>query len=423
MKKYWNKEIFGWALYDWANSAFATTIMAGFFPVFFKSYWSQGVEITTSTARLGIANSLAGVVIALLAPLLGTIADIGQAKKRFLAFFTLIGAGSTFLLFFVPMGNWQQAAFWYLAASAGFSGALIFYDALIKSVTTSDKMDSVSSLGYSLGYLGGGILFALNIVMTQKPELFGLKDAAEAVRYSFISVAVWWVVFALPLFLWVKEKQQQKNKSSTLLLIKKSIKQLYVTFQEIRQIRQLFIFLIAYWLYIDGVDTIIRMAVDYGMSLGLDSSALIKALLITQFIGFPSALLFGWLGNKIGTKNGIFISLLVYLTVTIWAAFMQTETEFYLVAGVIGLVQGGIQALSRSLYARMIPAEKAAEYFGFYNMLGKFATVIGPALMGMAGLIAIVCGVNAATAPRFGIVSVALLFISGGLILRKVKAE
>lgn len=423
MKKYWTKEIFGWALYDWANSAFATTIMAGFFPVFFKSYWSQGVEITTSTARLGIANSLAGVVIALLAPFLGTIADIGQAKKRFLAFFTLIGAGSTFLLFFVPMGGWQQAAFWYLAASAGFSGALIFYDALIKSVTTADKMDSVSSLGYSLGYLGGGVLFAFNILMTQKPELFGLKDAAEAVRYSFISVAVWWLIFALPLFFWVKEKQQTKAKDSILLVIKNSFKQLHTTFREIRQIRQLFIFLIAYWLYIDGVDTIIRMAVDYGMSLGLDSSALIKALLITQFVGFPAALLFGWLGNKIGTKNGIFISLSVYLAVTLWAAFMRTETEFYLIAAVIGLVQGGIQALSRSLYARMIPAEKAAEYFGFYNMLGKFATVIGPALMGMAGLIAITCGVDASTAPRFGIVSVALLFISGGLILRKVKAE
>jgi len=423
MKKYWTKEIFGWALYDWANSAFATTIMAGFFPVFFKSYWSQGVEITTSTARLGIANSLAGVVIALLAPFLGTIADIGQAKKRFLAFFTMIGAGSTFLLFFVPMGDWQQAAFWYLAASAGFSGALIFYDALIKSVTTADKMDSVSSLGYSLGYLGGGVLFAFNILMTQKPDLFGLKDAAEAVRYSFISVAVWWLVFALPLFFWVKEKRQTKASNSILLVIKNSFKQLHTTFQEIRQIRQLFIFLFAYWLYIDGVDTIIRMAVDYGMSLGLDSSALIKALLITQFVGFPAALLFGWLGNKIGTKNGIFISLSVYLTVTLWAAFMRTETEFYLIAAVIGLVQGGIQALSRSLYARMIPAEKAAEYFGFYNMLGKFATVIGPALMGMAGLIAITCGVDAGTAPRFGIVSVALLFISGGLILRKVKAE
>lgn len=423
MKKHFSKEVISWALYDWANSAFATTIMAGFFPVFFKMYWSQGAEVTLSTARLGLANSLAGIVIAIVAPFLGAVADIGNTKKKFLAFFSVLGAVCTFFLFFVPLGDWQQAVFWYLAASSGFSGALIFYDALIKSVAVDENMDGVSSLGYSLGYLGGGLLFAFNIFMLTKPELFGLADASEAVRYSFISVAVWWLIFALPLFLWVKEKKQKIEQIPVLLLLKKSFSQLIITFKEIRQVKHIFLFLVAYWLYIDGVDTIIRMAVDYGMSLKMDSKALMTALLITQFIGFPAALIFGWLGNKIGTRQGIFIALIVYLAITTWAAFMRTEFEFYLVAATVGLVQGGIQALSRSYFARMIPAEKAAEYFGFYNMLGKFATVIGPSLMGLTGLMAVALGANRAVAPRFGIISVALLFLSGGIILRKVKVD
>jgi len=403
-----DKKILSWALYDWANSAFATTVMAGFFPVFFKQYWNAGVEVTTSTFRLGLANSVASLVVVVLAPVLGAIGDRGSARKKFLLFFASLGVVMTASLCFVAQGGWQLAVLVYVLGIIGFSGGNVFYDSLLIAVAPQGKEDMVSAMGFALGYLGGGLLFAFNVIMTLKPVWFGLSDASAAVRIAFLSVAIWWAVFSLPLLFWVREPPPAKRISGW-SMVTGGFQQLRATFAEIRRLRVVFLFLIGYWLYIDGVDTIVRMAVDYGMSLGFAANSLIVALLITQFVGFPAAILFGKLGEKLGTKTSILLGLAVYVGVTVWARFMGSTGEFYILAVAIGLVQGGVQALSRAFYSRLIPASRAAEFFGFYNMLGKFAAVIGPILMGLVGVLT--------GNPRHSILAIVTLFVGGGVIL------
>jgi UMF1 family MFS transporter len=414
MPDYDKKKVISWALYDWANSAFATTVMAGFFPIFFKQYWSAGSTAVESTFRLGAANSIASLIIVAAAPILGAIADRGSAKKRFLLFFAIMGILMTGALFVVKEGNWLLASALYVCGLIGFSGANVFYDSLLVFVVRQKKIDFVSALGFALGYLGGGLLFAFNVFMTQKPELFGFSGPAEAIRISFISVAVWWAVFSIPIMIFVEEPAE-KSEPFRLKTIENGFKQLLHTFDEIRKLRLVFIFLLGYWLYIDGVDTIVRMAVDYGLAIGFKAEGLVLALLITQFVGFPSAIAFGKIGEKFGPKTGIFIGIGVYILITFWAYFMSREIEFYLLAVGIGLVQGGVQSLSRSLYARIIPKNKSAEFFGFYNMLGKFAAVIGPILMGWVGV--------ASGNSRVGILSLIVLFVAGIFFLSRVNVE
>ncbi|MGB1581100.1 MAG: MFS transporter [Nevskiales bacterium] len=402
------RSVISWALYDWGNSAFATTIMAGFFPVFFKQYWDAGSDAATSTLHLGTANSIASLVIVLLAPVLGAVADAGGVRKRFLAFFLVLGVLASGGLYWVGQGEWWMALVLLVLGTIGFAGGNIFYDSLLVNVSTHANSDRISALGFSLGYLGGGLLFAINVAMTLKPELFGLGDAATAVRVSFLSVAAWWFLFAIPLFVNVQE-DGRRSELHWAQTVRGAFRQLAATFRQIRQLRMTFLFLLAYWLYIDGVDTIIRMAVDYGLALGFEANSLIVALLITQFVGFPAALFFGWLGSRIGTKRALYIALAVYVGVTFWGYFLDNVTEFYAMAITIGLVQGGVQALSRSMYSRLIPAHAAAEFFGFYNMLGKFAAVIGPI---MVGWVAVLTG-----NPRAGILSILVLFVAGGVLL------
>ncbi|MDJ0957792.1 MAG: MFS transporter [Arenicellales bacterium] len=404
------RQVFAWAFYDWANSAFATVVIAGFFPIFFKEFWSIDAQATESTFRLGVANSVASLVVLILAPVLGAIADQGALKKRFLLIFAVLGIVGTAALGGVSEGLWLSAAIIYVMATIGFSGANVLYDALLVDVAPRNKLDSVSGIGFSLGYLGGGLLFALCVVISLKPQWFGLANSTQAVKASFYITAIWWAVFSLPLFKYVHEDRSQRHKFSE--SIQRGINQLIQTFRDIRQYKPVIVFLVAYWLYIDGVDTIVRMAVDYGLALGFTSTDLITALLLVQFIGFPSALAFGWLGERIGPKLGILIGLSVYIGITIWAYFISKTWEFYGIAIAIGVVQGGVQALSRSLYARLIPAESAAEFFGFYNFLGKFAAVIGPVMMGW---VAVVTG-----STRISILSILILFVAGGLLLMKV---
>ncbi|MES9836928.1 MAG: MFS transporter [Candidatus Thiodiazotropha sp.] len=402
-------KVLAWSLYDWANSAFATTVMAGFFPIFFKQYWSADVAVTESTFRLGLANSVASIIVVCLAPLLGALADQGGAKKRFLLFFAAMGIVMTGSLYLVAMGNWAMALVLYGLGVLGFSGGNIFYDALMVSVTRKQHYDKVSAYGFAFGYLGGGLLFAFNVLMTLFPGFFGLADASQAVKLSFVLVALWWALFSIPLFLLVDEPSAERTEKAWLLA---GFRQLRSTFGKLRQLRMTFLFLIAYWCYIDGVDTIVRMAVDFGLSIGFDANNLMIALLITQFVGFPAAMVFGEIGNRRGPKQGIMIAIFTYLLILLWAYHMEAVWEFYLLAIAIGLVQGGIQALSRSLYARLIPSNQSAEFFGFYNMLGKFATVLGPLLMGWIGVLT--------GDTRLSILSISILFIVGGVLLNFV---
>lgn len=402
------KAVISWALYDWANSAFACTVMAAFFPVFFTEYWSPGVDATVSTFRLGAANSLSSVIVAAFAPALGAIADRGSAKKRFLLFFAVAGILATGSLYFVAGGDWGTAAGLYVVASVGFAGGNVFYDSLLVSVGREEKLDFVSALGYSLGYLGGGLLFALNVAMALWPQAFGLADESRAVRASFLTVGAWWAAFSVPLFLFVGEPKRGGGPGGW-GAVAAGLRQLRATFREVRRLRTVVWFLLGYWLYIDGVDTIVRMAVAYGSSIRIGKADLVTALLITQFVGFPAAIVFGKLGERSGAKTGILLGLVVYLGVTVWGFFMSRPAEFYGLAVTIGLVQGGVQSLSRSFYTRIIPRSKAAEFFGFYNMLGKFAAVIGPLLMGWVGVLT--------GNPRHSVLSIALLFLAGGAIL------
>ena len=433
------KAILGWALYDWGNSAFATTVMAGFFPVFFKQYWSHGVDVNMSTAQLGIANSLASLLIALMAPVLGAIADKGGAKKKLLIFFAYLGVLMTAALFVVQKGEWAWAVFIYAMGYIGFAGANIFYDSLLPGISSKKNIDLVSAFGFAMGYLGGGLLFLVNVLMTLMPERFGLPDAGMAVKVSFLSVAAWWGFFTLFIILWVPEERPPENAAKYLDVIADGFRQFFKTLKKIRHLKTVLTFLLAYWFYIDGVDTIIKMAVDYGMSIGFQPNDLIKALLITQFVGFPAALLFGKLGQKWGVRKSIFLAIGIYVCVTIWGTMMTEKNEFYILAVIIGLVQGGIQALSRSYYSRLIPKNMAAEFYGFYNMLGKFAAILGPILMGIVGLLVRKLLMPSTPtlqqmvdigriASRWGIASILLLFITGAVLFyfvdeKKGRAE
>jgi UMF1 family MFS transporter len=387
-----------------------------------------------STAQLGFGNSIAGIIVAVLAPILGAIADKGSVKKKFLIFFAYLGVLMTAALFLVQKGDWGWAVFLYVMGIIGFSGANIFYDSLLPSVADEDKIDYISGLGYAMGYLGGGLLFLATVFMTLVPEKFGLSDAESAVRYAFILVASWWGLFTIFTILWVQEKQTADTSPRRVRFIADGFLQLIGTFKKIRHLRTVFLFLVAYWFYIDGVDTIIRMAVDYGMSIGFSSNDLIVALLITQFVGFPSTLVFGKLGQRWSVRKSIFIAIGIYIFITIWGAMMTSQQEFYILAIIVGLVQGGIQALSRSYYSRLIPKNQAAEYYGFYNMVGKFATILGPVLMGIVGLIARRILMPPSPTPeqivhvgqlasRWGITSISLLFIIGAMLFFFVDEE
>ena len=407
------KPVIAWAFYDWANSAFATTVMAGFFPVFFKQFWSVGVDASVSTFRLGLANGVASFAIAVLAPLLGAIADRSGARVRLLALATVLGAAATGGLFLVQAGQWHLAAILYGLASLGFWSGVTFCDSLLLDVASTEEFDLVSAYGYSLGYIGGGLLFALNVLMTLKPQWFGIANASEAVRLSFLTVAVWWLVFSVPIVLFVREKGPEQPLGAV-AAARAGWRQLGATVTHIRAYRPMVWFLLAYWLYIDGVNTVIKMAVDYGLSLGFPQESLVAALLLTQFVAFPAALAFGWLGSRIGAANGIFIGLAVYAVATVGAYRMTSAWEFYALAVTIGLVQGGVQSLSRSYFGALVPDGRQGEFFGFYNMMGKFAAVLGPLLVGVTALLT--------GSTRAGILSVLLLFVAGGALLWRARS-
>jgi UMF1 family MFS transporter len=401
------KTIYSWALYDWANSAYATTVMAGFFPLFFKSYYSSEVDVTTSTAQLGFANSISSLFLVLIIPLLGAIADKVSFKKRFLFTFAYLGIIMSLALSFVSQGNWQIAIFIFVLANIGFLGSNTFYDALLPSISDEKNVDFVSSLGFGLGYLGGGVLFAINVWMVQDFSFFGFENEAEAVKASFVSVALWWTIFSMPILFFIKE--EEKKKIGAFKAIKDSFKALKNTLSKIKKLKGLLLFLVAYWLYIDGVNTIIRMSVDYGMAIGLESSDLILALLIVQFVGFPATLLFAKIAQVRDTKKALFVAIGVYFFIVVWATMMDETYEFYILAVMIALVQGGIQALSRSYYSKMIPHNHAAEFFGFYNILGKFAAILGPMLVAFMALVT--------QDSRMAIASISIFFVIGAVLL------
>lgn len=401
-----------WAFADWANSAYTTTVIAVFFPIFFKLYWAKDLPAHESTFYLGTVNSFTSFLLLLCAPLLGTIADYAGTKKKHLFVATAIGGLGLLPFFFLTEGMWPLALLFFMLSNIGYWTSNIFYDALIVDVCDEENMSSMSSLGYSLGYLGGGLLLALNAFAVQSPQSFGLNSAAEAVKWSFVSVVLWWFLFSIPLFVFVKEPERKPQKIS----VKKALNEFWSTFNLLKKKKDLFWFLAAYIFYIDGVNTIIKMAADFALNIGLSSGDLIKAILLVQFIGFPATLLFASVAKRFGDLVVIYIGLFIYTGITIFSAFVSTSGEFYFLAAMLGLTQGGLQAMSRSYFGKMVPRERSGEFFGIYNMVGKFSAILGPLTMAIISLLTH----NA----RSSLLVIIVFFAIGAFFLQKsVKAS
>jgi UMF1 family MFS transporter len=405
-----------WAMYDWANSAVQCTIITAVFPIYFASVAGADLPPAVATERFATATTLALVIVAVMSPILGAYADYAGAKKRLLAVFLAIGVSATAAMFFITRGEWQFAALLFIVVNIGVSASFVFYDSLLPHIAGPDEMDRVSSAGYALGYVGGGLLLAINLAWILKPALFGLGDAGVASRLSFLSVAVWWLVFSIPMFRRVPEPAvRPQNLHGHGRPIVASVRQLVVTLRDLRRYRQAFLMLVAFLIYNDGIGTMIRMAGPYGKEIGLPENALITAFVMVQFVGIPFAFAFGWLAGRIGAKTSIFVALLVYVAISIVAYYMTSAWQFFLLSFLVATVQGGSQALSRSLFASMIPPAKSSEFFGFFGVFEKFAGIVGPALFAIT--------VRATGSSRNAILSVIAFFVVGAALLWMVDVE
>lgn len=415
MEKQRGKMILSWCLYDWANSAFATTIMAAVLPVFYSSVAGANLSKTTASSYWGYTNTLAMLVVAFSAPILGALADHRGIKKRFLALFAGMGIVSTSFLVLVGKGDWFLASLLYIIGMVGFSGGNNFYDSLLPHVAGEKDIDRISSLGYALGYLGGGILLAFNVAMILKPHWFGIADAEWGTRYSFLTVGVWWAAFSIPILKNVPEPPVVPIPGESSNPLRASLQRLSLTLRNLRQYREAFKFLIAFWLFNDGIGTIISMAVIFGAEINIPQAHLIGSILAVQFIGIPFSILFGRLAGRMGTKRAIFLGLAVYTGISIGGYFIQTALHFWILAVLVGFVQGGTQALSRSLFGTMIPKSRSAEFFSFYDVSSKFAGIIGPFVFGLVGQLT--------GSSRLSVVALVIFFIGGGMILFTVNEK
>ncbi|MGH7509360.1 MAG: MFS transporter [Gemmatimonadales bacterium] len=418
-------ELRAWAMYDWAASAMQTTIMVAVFPIYFVRVAGADVPPSGATQRLAAVNTLALVIIALLSPILGAISDYGGAKKRLLAAFMVLGAAAVGGMFFIQRGDLDLASALFMVALIGAAGSFVFYEALLPHLAGADEIHRVSTAGYAMGYIGGGILLALNLAWIQQPAWFGLPSgpgldehqATLPVRLAFVSVAVWWVAFAWPLFRRVPEPppRLEPDERPGENPVKMAFVRLAETFRELRGYRQAFLMLLAFLVYNDGIQTIIKMATAYGTEIGIGQGALIGAILLVQFVGIPCSFVFGMLAGRVGAKPAIFLGLLAYTVISVLGYFMTSATHFYLLAGLVGMVQGGTQALSRSLFASMIPRHKSGEFFGFFSVFEKFAGIFGPLIF--AGTIA------ATGSSRNAILSVIGFFAVGAALLSLVDVK
>jgi len=409
------KTIYAWAMYDWANSAFATVILAAVLPIFYIDVAGVNLPGNLATSYWGYTQTIAMIIIAVISPILGAAADYSDSKKSFLKFFVFLGITATALLFFVNEGNYLLASFFFVIANIGFSGGNVFYDGFLTDVSDSESIDYVSSLGYAAGYLGGGLLLAVNLLMISKPGLFGISSVTTATQISFITVAVWWLIFSLPAFKFLPDPRKKVEKISLGQYTEMAFGRLKSTFVHIRKYRELWKFLLAFWIYNDGIGTIIRMATIYGREVGIGQTDLIGALLLTQFVGIPFALIFAKIAGKITAKKGIYITLIIYTGITFYGYFLDSALDFWILAGIVGMVQGGAQALSRSLYGTMVPEKKSAEFFGFFGVSSKFAAIIGPTVFAYTGQLT--------GSSRYGILAVASFFSLGMFFLSRVDVE
>jgi UMF1 family MFS transporter len=408
-------ELRAWAMYDWANSAFQSTVITAVFPPFFSSFAAAGLPAATATARFAWATTIAVTITAILGPILGAIADYRAIKKRMLAIFVALGVVATMALATIGRGEWMYAALLFMISNIAIASSFVFYDSLLPHIAAPQEMDRVSTAGYAIGYFGGGILLVINLLWILTPTTFGIPDTVTGIKLSFISVGVWWLVFSIPLFRGVPEPPRvlESDETAHENAVRAAFVRVWETFHELRGYRQAFLMLVAFLLYNDGIQTIIRMAAIYGAEIGIDQNAQIAAFVVVQFVGIPFSFLFGALASRIGAKTAIFLALGVYTGISVLGYFMNSTWQFFALAFLVGTVQGGSQALSRSLFARMIPKHKSSEYFGFFSVFEKFAGIAGPALFAAS--------VSIFGSSRAAVLSVIVFFVCGALVLMRVN--
>ncbi|TMV50243.1 MFS transporter [Paenibacillus mesophilus] len=404
-----------WVMYDWANSAFATTMMAAVLPIFYSDVAASTLpNEQMATSYWGMTQSVAMLIVAVLTPILGAIADYSGFKVLFLRLFSYLGILASLCFVFVGNGDYLLASVLFILGTIGFSGGNAFYDALLNDLVEPEKRDYISSKGFAFGYIGGGVLLVLNLLLIQKYGWFGLPDSLTGTYISFASVALWWYLFSLPLFRKVKDRKDgPRHKFGEYTVI--GFSRIWNTFKRITRYPELLKYLIAYWFFNDGISTIITMATIYGKEIGLGTSHLIAALVITQFVGIPFTLLFGKIAERLGSKLSLYISLSIYVLIVIFGYFMTETWQFYALAFVVGMVQGGSQSIARSIYSRLVPADRPAEFFGFLSVSSKFSAIVGPFVFSVVGL--------ATGSSRLGILALVVFFIVGIALLAKVNLQ
>jgi UMF1 family MFS transporter len=408
-------ELRAWAMYDWANSAFWTTVIVAVFPPFFSEYAAAGLQPIEATSRFAWGTTIAVTIVAVMAPVLGAIADHRALKKKLLAVFLLIGVTATLLMATINRGDWLYALLLFMVANIGVASTLVFYDSLLPHIAAPEELDRVSTAGFAIGFIGGGVLLLINLAWILSPSTFGLADTVAALKLSLASVGVWWLVFSIPLFRTVSEPAAglgELGGHGRAGQIRAAVVAAWRTLQELRRNRNAFLMLIAFLIYNDGIQTIIRMSSIYGAEIGIDRNAQIAAFVMVQFVGVPCAFLFGAVAGRIGAKTALFGTLAVYTGISMLGYFMTTEWQFFALAFLVGTVQGGSQALSRSLFARMIPKAKSSEYFGFFAVFEKFAGIAGPAVFAAS--------ITLFQSSRAAVLSVIVFFVVGGLVLTRV---
>ena len=418
-------ELRAWAMYDWAVSAVQTTIMVAVFPLYFVDIAKLDLPESRATQAIATANTIVAIVLAVLSPVLGAVSDYVAAKQRMLGASMIVGAAAVAGMFFVQQGDYRLALVLFVISLIGATASTVFYDALLPHIASEDEIDRVSSAGYAIGYIGGGLLLALNLAWILKPQWFGLptgpnlSDAERTLptRLALLSVAIWWVVFSIPLFRRVPEpprtREADEGRGGNVLVV--PFVRVAETFRALRGYKHAFLMLLAFMIYNDGIQTIQKMATTYGKEMGIANSVLITAILVVQFVGVPFSFLFGAIANRIGAKRAIFIGLLVYAGISILGYYMRTAAHFVLLAAMVATVQGGTQALSRSLFASLIPTHKSGEFFGFYSVFEKFASIFGPLLFWVT--------IATTGSSRNAILSVILFFAIGALVLSRVRVK
>jgi UMF1 family MFS transporter len=406
-----------WAWYDWANSAYFTTVITAVFPAFFASYAAADLEPAQATARFAAITTISIALVAVASPILGAMADYAGTRKRLLAGFMIVGVVSCAAMTAIERGSWQLAATLFIVGNIAVSATLVFYDSMLPYVARLEERDRVSAAGYALGYLGGGILLLVNLAWILQPAAFGFPDTVTATKAAFVTVALWWLAFSVPLFRRVPEPRGSMDaaEEAGAPAIKAAFARLGRTFREVRRYKHAFLLFLSMLLYQDGIQTIIRMASVYGAEVGIAQTGQIAAFVMVQFLGIPFSYLFGSLGTRIGTKRAILLAIAVYAVATVLGYFMTTVTHFFILAGLVATVQGGSQALSRSLFSRLVPASKTSEFFGFFAVAERFATVLGPAVF--------TASVALTGSSRTAVLFILLFFVAGAALLTQVDEE